>query len=78
LHSNEIKLFKAEAVGVRSDQGEIQANNQDAKPIQVVPLGSNTRVSQKYEESQVQGSFKVIDQAGEVGLPTQFIEEEAC
>lgn len=32
---------------------------QDEKPIQTIPLGPNTRVEHTYEESQVQGSWKI-------------------
>jgi hypothetical protein len=62
-----MRLFKSEGVSCVA-RGKSTADRQDEKPIQVVPLGQNAKVSQRYEESQVQGSFKVIDQSGEVGF----------
>lgn len=67
LYAHEIRLFKAESVSGEMARLRLDTDGKDAKPIQVVPLGKDARVSQKYEESQVQGSFKVIDQMGEVG-----------
>ena len=66
LYAHEIRLFKAESVSGGLAKLRLETDGKDAKPIQVVPLGKDARVSQKYEESQVQGSFKVIDQMGEV------------
>jgi hypothetical protein len=43
----------------------IPANVQDASPIQTIPLGAGTTVSQTYEESQVQESFKVSSRAAD-------------
>jgi hypothetical protein len=40
---------------------------QDAAPIQTIHLGQGTSVSQTYEESQVQGSFKIASKGGQDG-----------
>ncbi|ORY25057.1 hypothetical protein BCR39DRAFT_545188 [Naematelia encephala] len=45
LFPGEMRLFKAEL---------------DEKPIQIIHLGAASSVSQTYEESQIQGSFKVV------------------
>jgi hypothetical protein len=50
----------------------VLTHTQDAAPIQTIHLGQGTSVSQTYEESQVQGSFKIASKGGsegdEVGL----------
>lgn len=39
---------------------------QDEQPIQVVPLSREMKIDVVFEESQVQGSFKLTDPSGDV------------
>lgn len=50
----------------------------EARPITVAPLGSSAKVSHTYEESQVQGSWKLRAGSGEVGygVATEADEQE--
>lgn len=65
FYGHEIKLFKSELVSGRQVPIVGRTDGQDSKPIQTVSLGSAVHISHTYEESQMQGSFKVRDQSGE-------------
>lgn len=57
-----MRLYKAESVSRRNristqcgaDRG------QDEKPIQIIHLGSRAKIEHTYEESQAQGSWKIV------------------
>lgn len=83
LYSNEIKLYKAEGVSLFLpfypqviDRSVLTLTSQDASPIQTISL-NGSRVSEKFDESQVHDSFKITNGPDDYFLFTDSPEDKA-